>query len=265
MKLGRFRGTKITGDILDNRQERYHAFGMVREAMAWLRRTLPISARFPEGEIFREDRFPVPLSALREIILNSIMHRDYSNPGSYVAIAIFDDRIEVRSIGELPPGVTVKSLSRTHSSVSRNPHIAEAFHITGAVEVWGRGTNRVIEECKRHEIRPPTFEERDGLVYVTFHAEIVPGAKGPSKDQVGTKSGLSEEQVKVIEKCLNDSSIQELQKLCKKANRTKFRETVIKLLLEKGMLEMTIPDKPRSSKQQYRTTALGKKMLEGKS
>ncbi len=49
LKLGRFRGTEITGDILDNKQEHMHAFAMVREAMAWLDRTLPRAARVPEG------------------------------------------------------------------------------------------------------------------------------------------------------------------------------------------------------------------------
>jgi ATP-dependent DNA helicase RecG len=79
LKLGRFRGTEITGDILDNKQEHMHAFAMVREAMAWLDRTLPLSARFPTGEIFREDRLPVPPDALREILLNAVMHRDYAD------------------------------------------------------------------------------------------------------------------------------------------------------------------------------------------
>lgn len=65
LKLGRFRGTKITGDILDNRQEHLHAFGIVREAMSWLDRTLPLAAHFPPGQIFREDRLPVPPEALR--------------------------------------------------------------------------------------------------------------------------------------------------------------------------------------------------------
>jgi ATP-dependent DNA helicase RecG len=75
LKLGRFRGTTITGDILDNRQDHMHAFAMVREAMAWLERTMPLSARFPAGRIEREDRFPVPVPALREAILNAVMNR----------------------------------------------------------------------------------------------------------------------------------------------------------------------------------------------
>ncbi len=74
LKLGRFRGTKITGDILDNKQEHRHAFAMVREAIEWLDRTLPLSARFPKGAINREDRLPVPAEALREIIINAVIH-----------------------------------------------------------------------------------------------------------------------------------------------------------------------------------------------
>jgi ATP-dependent DNA helicase RecG len=81
LKLGRFRGTKITGDILDNKQEYMHAFAMVREAMAFLDRTLPLSGHFVEGRIEREDRLPVPPDALREILLNAVMHRDYSHLG----------------------------------------------------------------------------------------------------------------------------------------------------------------------------------------
>ena len=68
LKMGRFRGTEITGEIVDNRQEHMNAFAMVREGMAFLERTMPLGARFPTGEIFREDRFPVPLDALREIV-----------------------------------------------------------------------------------------------------------------------------------------------------------------------------------------------------
>ena len=159
---------------VDNRQERMHAFAMVREGMAFLERTMPLGARFPEGQIFREDRFPVPPNALREILLNAVMHRDYSYYGGHVAIVVFDDRIEIRSYGRLPSGVTVKQLSRSHRSELRNPLIADAFHRTGAVEVWGRGTNRVISECLAHSIPLPLFEEQQGWMMVTFRAAIVP-------------------------------------------------------------------------------------------
>lgn len=108
-----------------------------------------------------------------------------------MAIAVFDDRIEIRSTGRLPSGVTVEQLSGPHRSELRNPLIAGAFHRTGAVEIWGRGTNRVIEECRRYGIVPPTFDDWGGSLVVTFRAPIIPGAGAVSRDQVGTKSGPS--------------------------------------------------------------------------
>jgi ATP-dependent DNA helicase RecG len=185
LKLGRFRGTTITGDIVDNKQEHLHAFAMVREAVAWLDRTLPLSARFPKGRIEREDRLPVPADALREVILNAVIHRDFSRPGSYVAIAVFDDRIEVRSVGEFPTGIRAESLTSEHPSVLRNPLIAGAFHRTGAVEVWGRGTNRVIEACEAHGIAPPTFRQEAGVVTVVFRVALNLGTE--LGHQAGTK------------------------------------------------------------------------------
>ncbi len=198
LKLGRFRGREITGTIVDNRQEHLHAFAMVREGMAFLERTLPLGARFPEGQIFREDRFPVPMNALREILLNAVMHRDYSYYGGHVAVVVFDDRIEVRSYGRLPAAVTLEQLSGPHLSELRNPLIAEAFHRTGAVEIWGRGTNRVIAECERHGVAPPTFEERQGFVIVTFR---VPTSGGPDEGAEKTRGktrGIAREKTREI-------------------------------------------------------------------
>lgn len=262
LKLGRFRGTKITGDILDNKQEYLHAFAMVREAIAWLDRTLPLSARFPKGSILREDRLPVPAEGLREIIINAVIHRDVSNPSSYVAIAVFDDRIEVRSIGDFPTGVRAELLLREHLSVRRNPLIAEAFHRTGAIEAWGRGTNRVIEECRAYGIPDPTFVEEAGAVTVTFKAEVVAGADmGRGVSQVSPKSVLSASQVEVLEIAGEPRALPELMAPSGLKNRTRFRDQVVAPLLEAGLLEMTIPDKPRSSKQQYRMTEAGRAAL----
>jgi len=200
--MGRFRGTEITGRIVDNRQEHMNAFAMVREGMAFLERTLPLGARFPEGKIFREDRFPVPPNALREILLNAVMHRDYSYYGGHVAIVVFDDRIEIRSYGRLPSGVTLEQLSGPHASELRNPLIAEAFHRTGAVEVWGRGTNRVIAECKAHGILPPSFEERQGWMVVTFRAPIAPVEAGGGPEG-GTEKSSEKSREKSSEKILD--------------------------------------------------------------
>lgn len=190
LKLGRFRGTKITGGILDNKQEYLHAFAMVRAAIAWLDRTLPLSARFPKGAINREDRPTVPAEALREIVINAVIHRDVSNPSSYVAITVLDDRIEIHSIGTFLTGIRAEFLTQEHRSIPRYPLIAGAFHRTGAIEVWGRGTNRVIEACRAHGVAETTFTEASGAVTVTFKAEVAADF-GRAPSQVGPKCGPS--------------------------------------------------------------------------
>ncbi len=265
LKMGRFRGTKVTGPIVDNRQEHMNAFAMVREGMEFLRKTMPLGARFPKGEIFREDRFPVPLEALREILLNAVMHRDYSHASGYVAIAVFDDRIEISSFGRLPTGITVKKLSGEHRSYPVNPLIAGAFHRTGAVEVWGRGTNRVIDACKRHGAAPPIFEEHQGFVVVTFKAEMVAGAATPHETaqvtgQVGGQvTGQVIEQVLLF--CRTPRKAIEIRELLGLKHRETFAANYLRPLIEAGLLALTIPDKPRSRLQKYRLTPVGEKEL----
>lgn len=260
LKLGRFRGTKITGDILDNKQEYMHAFAMVREAMAFLDRTLPLSGHFVEGRIEREDRLPVPPDALREVLLNAVMHRDYSHPGGHVAVAVFDDRIEIWSLGSLPAGITTQMLSQPHRSVLRNPLIAETFHRTGAVEAWGRGTNRVIQECQRWGIEPPSFEEQSGAVVVTFRAVVGPTPQvTPQVTPEVTPQVLA-----ILATASQPRSRSELQEAAGLKDREHFRVAHLEPLLAAHWLEMTIPDKPRSSKQRYRTTEAGRRVLEKK-
>lgn len=267
LKMGRFRGTEVTGDIVDNRQEHMHAFAMVREGIAFLERTMPLGARFPTGKIFREDRFPVPLDALREILLNAVMHRDYSHYSGYVAIVVFDDRIEIRSYGRLPNGITVKQLSGRHDSKPTNPLIAGAFHRTGAVEVWGRGTNRVIAMCKEHGVPAPVFDERSGFLVVTFKAQLV--AEGTT--WVGSKVGS-----KVESKVESTGGLEDgIAAATRRGPLSKFEiaievgkqkvdgqlHSVVREMLRKGLIEYTRPDKPNSRLQKYRLSLSGEKAL----
>ena len=264
LKLGRFRGTGITGEIVDNRQERMNAFTMVREGMAFLERTMPLGARFPEGKIFREDHFQVPPDALREILLNAIIHRDYSYSGGHVAIVVFDDRIEIRSYGRLPDGVSLKQLSGPHLSELRNPLIAEAFHRTGAVECWGRGTNRVIELCHRHGAAQPTFEERQGFLIVTFKVAVAePAVEAPPPQVAPQVAPQVTPQVRRILKAgaAGPKTREELQRKAGINDREHFRKAFLEALLSAGWLKKTIPDKPRSRFQKYRTTESGVQAL----
>lgn len=82
------------------------------------------------------------------------------------------------------------------------------------------------------------------------------------KAESGAESGLSRDQVKILSNCLNEVTILELMEIFDRTNRTKFRDQVIKPLIDAGWIEMTIPDKPTSSKQKYRITEKGRQLLQ---
>jgi predicted transcriptional regulator len=121
----------------------------------------------------------------------------------------------------------------------------------------------MIRLCREAGLPEPSFSISDGFVATLYR----PVASNPPSDlnprnQVGTKSGLSRDQVDILHKCQIESSLLELMKLSGKTNRTKFRDQVLKPLLVEGFVELTIPDKPTSSKQRYRLTAKGCQFLE---
>ncbi|KAF0218352.1 MAG: putative transcriptional [Geobacteraceae bacterium] len=103
---------------------------------------------------------------------------------------------------------------------------------------------------------------RPEAVFVT---EVTGVVTGVVVEQVGTKLALSRHQVEILRKCTEESAITDLMAIAGRTDRTKFRHQVLTPLLEEGLLEMTIPEKPTSSKQRYRLTAKGKAALEKKS
>jgi ATP-dependent DNA helicase RecG len=93
------------------------------------------------------------------------------------------DRIDVRSVGDFPTGIRAEMRTREHPSIPRNPLIAGAVHRTGAVEVSGRGTNRVIDACQAHGVAPPEYCEEAGVVTVTFHVAVGSGGSDGTKSK----------------------------------------------------------------------------------
>src|SRR3989338_10063673 len=88
-----------------------------------------------------------------------------------------------------------------------------------------------------------------------------PSKKGNTQKNVNSVSRPSRDQVKILHKCKQESKISELMKIVSRTNRTKFRDQVLNTLMKAGLLEMTFPDKPRSSKQKYRLTKRGAEYL----
>ncbi len=167
VRLARFKGIDKS-EFLDQRQLHGHAFQFLDEAMHFILRKIPISGHFEPGKLERQDVPLYPPLALREALVNAICHRDYTIAGGAIFVAIFDDRLEVSSLGLLPPGITVADLKRDHASRLRNPLIAGVFYRRGLIEQWGRGTQKIVTWCVAAGQPEPEFEEQAGAVVVRF-------------------------------------------------------------------------------------------------
>ena len=115
----------------------------------------------------RKERFPYSEKALRESILNAIVHRDYSI-SSHIFIKVYADKLIISNPGELPPQLTVELLKNEHTSVPKNPLLARVFYFAGLIESWGRGTLTMLNESRQAKAPAPLFENQRGIFSVTF-------------------------------------------------------------------------------------------------
>lgn len=121
--------------------------------------------------IHRVEKFEYPKSAVREAILNAIAHKDYSG-GSPIQISVYHDKLIVWNEGQLPENWTVKTLLEKHASRPFNPDIANALFRSGYIESWGRGTIKMINECKLAGIPEPDFRFESSDISVEFKKDI---------------------------------------------------------------------------------------------
>ncbi len=142
--------------------------------------------------------------------------------------------------------------------------------VIGLLEVLRSGTLNIIDWLKANNNPTPSWEEQAGSIYVTFRPAALPeDHREPGKNilqdvmKLGTKSAPSRRQVQIMNKCREDRTLLELMEIAGRSDRTKFRRQVLNPLIEAGFIEMTIPDKPQSSKQEYRLSDKGVKFLSG--
>ncbi|MBF0490632.1 MAG: putative DNA binding domain-containing protein, partial [Candidatus Omnitrophica bacterium] len=112
----------------------------------------------------RIEKEQYPTEALREVLLNALVHRNYM--GAHIQIKIFDDRISFWNEGLLPEDLTIELLRKKHSSRPRNPIIADVCFKGGYIDAWGRGIEKIIKVCKKANLPEPQFEENSGGMLV---------------------------------------------------------------------------------------------------
>ncbi|MFZ8801854.1 MAG: ATP-binding protein [Candidatus Calescibacterium sp.] len=127
-----------------------------------------LNVRFEIKGVVRQDVWDYPLEALREAVINALIHRDYLSTAE-IQIKIYDDRIWIWNPGKLPPQIKLEELKKEHSSYPRNPLIANAFYLAGFIERWGSGTKRIVQLCMEQGLPEPEYKEEFGGFSVYFY------------------------------------------------------------------------------------------------
>lgn len=133
-----------------------------------MRRHLSIASFYQPDSFVRIDKPTLPVLAVREAVINAIVHRDYSQQAAAITLAIFDNRLEVWNNGFLSKELRIEDLKEKHRSYPRNRLIAKTFYKRGLIEGWGTGTVKIFERCREHGIPDPIFEEYSGGISVQF-------------------------------------------------------------------------------------------------
>ena len=157
-RVGRYVDRKIVKGTLQK---------LIDETEAFLNKYVAVGAEIVGWR--RIDLPEYPLEALREAVVNAIVHRDYSRVGESIRVFYYTDRVEIHSPGLLLPGVTVKQMQRGDvTSNLRNPTLATLLRdIPGYMERIGSGIRFMLDETKRMGLQPPQFREMSEFV-VTF-------------------------------------------------------------------------------------------------
>jgi len=183
------------------------------------------------GGIYRNDSYELPVSAIREMIANAVVHRSYVDK-SCIQVSIFDDRVEVLSPGMLYGGLDIET-AKLGKSTCRNEAIAEAFHYMHIVEAWGTGIPRIINRCREYDLPEPTFEEFGNGFKVTMFRKV-----SNANEKV---SNANEKVSNANEKVSNDNekvsnTFEKYLPLFKEAEITeKFIENSGRVFLESGV------------------------------
>ncbi len=192
--------------------------------------------------INRIEKSEYPYEAVRESLLNAIIHRNYFGPP--IQISIYVDKFIIWNPGLLPDELTFEDLKIKHASFPRNPIIADVFFKAGLIETWGRGTIKILEECKQAGLPEPEFKMMSGGFSVVFRKEKF-------TESYFTQNKLNERQIKAVQylkanKFITNSIYQEI---CNTSERTASRD--LELLTRKLIIIKTGAKKGTKYKLNY--------------
>jgi ATP-dependent DNA helicase RecG len=196
IRAGRFQGTDKS-HILDSVEIHSYPAQAVEDALNFVKRNTRRAVEIRGAQ--NQEVWEFPIVAIREAVINALVHADYSQRSSPMRIAVFSDRIEIDNPGGLPPGLTIEEIHRGISKL-RNRVIARVFHELKLIEQWGSGVQRMTKTCLEAGLPEPLFEEIGSGFRVTFQLTAVASQALDDINQriltfIRTQAGVSTSQI----------------------------------------------------------------------
>ena len=251
IQMGHFASEIVIRDDVVNSED---ILTQIEEVMSFIRKHVSKELIITDTQIENIQRWQYPLDALREIVLNMIIHRDYTASSNSI-IKIFPDHILFYNPGVLPDSITIEQLkTNKYISTPRNRQIAKTAKEMGIIERYGTGIRRVRSMFIDYGLEEPQYEIFSGGMAVTVF-----GLKLESVDTLAPQvtpqvTPQVEQLLLVIEEEMLSAEIQMKLKL---SDRKNFRLSYLQPALSLNLIEMIKPDKPNSRMQKYRLTAKG--------
>jgi len=269
IECARFKGTDKR-IFLDQRTIEGPIHKLAEPCIDFVKKNIALSSEI--GEVYRNDRWEYPIEAIREAIINAIIHRDYSILGSDIKVAIFDDMLEITSPGPLPETITLESLGSGRSEI-RNRVLAPIFKDLKLIEAWGTGIRKIKQEIdKSYPEIELIFEEIGYGFQVKFVKKFDPYRKVDKISDIFEKWRTGQQKKhsdfddikfkkNLLAFCQQPKAIDQIIRFFDLKDQIGFVEKRLRDLLELGLIAMTNPERSNDSEQYYLTTDEGMKLF----
>ncbi|XME01654.1 ATP-binding protein [Lachnospiraceae bacterium C1.1] len=230
--------------FLDNQRIEGNIQEMLDGAMQFVNRNMHTKTIIDPNTGKREDRTDYPITALRESILNALVHRDYSvhTEGMPIQITMYEDRIEIRNPGGLYGRIKIDQLGKVQPD-TRNPIIATELEVLKVTENRYSGIPTIRRAMQEYGLPQPEFLEERGSFIVKLYKY------GENISSIQNENSKNNEQLILF--CKIPRTRTEICEFLGLSSVTYAIQTHVMPLVEQGLIKLSIPDKPKSPKQLY--------------
>lgn len=227
----------------DNQRIEGNISDMLDGAMQFVNRNMRIKTIINPHTGKREDRPDYPITAVREAVLNALVHRDYSihTEGMPIQLIMFEDRMEIRNPGGIYGRIKIDQLGKVQPD-TRNPVIASELEVLKVTENRYSGIPTIRRMMQEYDLQQPEFIDERGSFIVKLYKDVM-------EQNAVEKEGVDNRELILF--CKTPRTRKEISDYLGLNSVTYAIQTRVMPLVERGIIKMSIPEKPKSPKQLF--------------